>query len=95
MNLRYFFTVQTSPSQTAYFSQDRGTTALYKDMQKKEYINIYIYIVGGKNDTYLDRDEIGGKLLRRGNAELQKPEKEGERLGSEALAAVSRRHSDA
>ena len=51
--------------------------------------------VGGKNDTYLDRDEIGVKLLRTGNAELQEPEKEGERLGSEALAVVSRRHSDA
>ena len=50
---------------------------------------------GGKNDTYLVRDEIGVKLLRRGNAELREPEMEGERLESEALAAVSRRHSDA
>ncbi|XXG54673.1 hypothetical protein AAC387_Pa03g2492 [Persea americana] len=57
--------------------------------------NTTIPTVGGKNDTYLDKDEIEVKLLRTGNAELQEPEREGERLGSEALAAVSRRHSDA
>lgn len=41
MKPRFFFTVQTSPSQTAFFSQDRGATALDKDMHIYTYKSLH------------------------------------------------------
>ena len=48
--------------------------------------------IGGENDTHLIRRKYN---LMIGKTKSRGPEREGKEMGSEALTAVSRRHSDA